>query len=129
MACDRWRVWCVDLYVGQEAELRRRTKKDRGVCALLAPAELGLKETAFRLVSGGFASNGETTARSLVLLDEDVKDNREQLLMRLVDMAGFALHEARENIGRERCAYLLKTQRLEGRSKYRPEMAPNQLGF
>jgi len=37
------------------------TKKDRGVCALLAPAKLGLKETAFRLRSGSFASNGETT--------------------------------------------------------------------
>jgi len=27
MACDRWRVWCVDLYVGQEARLRKGNEK------------------------------------------------------------------------------------------------------
>jgi hypothetical protein len=42
--CDRWRLGCVDLYVGQEVGLREREQKGtEGVLPSLAPdAKLGL---------------------------------------------------------------------------------------
>jgi hypothetical protein len=78
VACNRWRLGCVDLYVGQEVGLREREQK--GTEEVLASwrlmRSLAFKETALNFEAGVSLLKRRNYNMSLFLSSRGVKDNR-----------------------------------------------------